>query len=125
MDSFAPLNGKGLRGLSSIASSHRLDGVGQISAVSVVFAANTRPGTDALRELAKKSGQFSLSYDPGAEPSGDTGWAELLINGLTFDCSGLVPGPANRLPERVQSFGLQLDQDFSASEAITIVPVRI
>ena len=88
----------------------------------MVFAANTRPGTDALRELANKSGQFSVSYDPGTEPSGDNGWAELLINGLTFDCSGLVPGPSNHLPERGQSFGLQLDQDFSGSEAITIVP---
>ena len=122
MDSFAPVNGQGLRGLSSIASSHRLNGMGQVSAVSVVFAANTRPSADALRELAKKSGQFSVSFDPGTESPGDGGWVELLTSGLTFDCSGLMPGPPDELPERVQSFGLQLDEDFSGSESVTIVP---
>ena len=108
--------------MSSIASSHRLNGAGPISAVSVVFAANTRPSADALRGLAKESGQFSVSFDPGLESPGDIGWVELLTSGLTFDCTGLAPGPGGKLPERVQTFGLQLDEDFSGSEAITIVP---
>ena len=108
--------------MSSIASSHRPSGMEQVSAVSVVFAANTRPSADALRELAKKSGQFSVSYDPGTESPGDGGWVELLTSGLTFDCTGLAPGPPEPLPERVQSFGLQLDVDFNGSEAVTIVP---
>jgi hypothetical protein len=90
--------------------------------VSVVFAANTRPGADALRELAKTSGQFSVSFDPGIESPGDRGWVELLTSGLTFDCTGLAPGPPGQMPERVQTFGLQLHQDFSGSEAVTIVP---
>ncbi|WP_137679159.1 hypothetical protein [Aurantiacibacter suaedae] len=49
-------------------------------------------------------------------------WAELLANGLTFDVTGLSPGPARVHPERYHLLGLAEAEDFSTSEAITITP---
>jgi len=122
MDALAPVNTEGQGGLSSIASSHSPSGYESISAVSVVFAANARPAADAVRELAKKSGQFAISFEPAAVSVEESGWVELLSNGMTFDCMGLAPGPPAALPERVHNFGVTPEMDFGQSQAITLVP---
>lgn len=122
MDTFTSVNSKGLEGLRAIAGMHGLGARGSVSAVSVVFAQHARPMAEAVRELAGKSGQFSVSLDPAADSPAESGWIELLANGLTFDCTGLAPGPAEPLAERRYSFGLPANFDFSGSEAVTIMP---
>ena len=75
-----------------------------------------------MRLLAKKTGQFAISFEPADDSPEDIGWVELLSNGLTFDCTGLAPGPSAALPERGHSFGLTPEMDFAGSQAITLVP---
>ena len=89
-------------------------------AVCLLFLADGRPDAPAIRALAKENGQFSISIDP--EDDGPTNWLELLANGLTFDVSGLSPGPAESVSTSGQRFGL--DRDFSAEglESIAITP---
>ncbi len=73
-------------------------------AASLLFAAGRRPEGAAIRELAERTGGFSVSFDPsdGAGSGGGASdssfgaesrvWLELLTNGLTFDLVGLRPG---------------------------------
>lgn len=99
-----------------------LDGL--MSAASLVFKSGTLPGREAVRTLAARDREFAVSLEP--ELSGDTdergNWLELVINGLTFDLSGLAPGATGELPEMRHTFGLPpeiRDQDL---QAITLVP---
>ena len=50
------------------------------------------------------------------------GWLEILASGLTFDLTGLEPGPALSAPEARHFFGLSRDADRFEFEAIAIFP---
>ena len=108
--------------LRAIASAEKLDLDENVSAVSLIFSAGARPDTSAIRALAASSGKFAVSYDPAELSGGDNGWIELLASGLTFDVTGLKPGPPQLQPERVHLYGLSEQPDFPACEAITITP---
>lgn len=108
--------------LRSIASAERLDHGENLSAVSLVFPKGERPGVEAVRTIAERTSNFVVSYDPSVSENGDTGWIELLANGLTFDVTGLVPGVSDYLPEQAHSYGLVNQSDFTGCEAITILP---
>ena len=95
----------------------------------MLFAPGARPGRDALRALADGVGGFSITFDPAAESgaSADAGeageaWLELLASGLTFDLTGLSPGPAAALPPARHAFGLAGDLAEQNLEAITLRP---
>ncbi|OYX65085.1 MAG: hypothetical protein B7Y88_10475 [Sphingomonadales bacterium 32-64-17] len=92
------------------------------SAVSLVFAPGARPDVSAIGALAARNGKFSVSFAPDEISSGENHWVELLANGLTFDVTGLKPGPARGQPERAHLFGLPEGPEFAACEAITITP---
>jgi len=73
----------------------------------------------AKEPLANRVGApFAISHDPGGEPE----WLELLASGLTFDLSGLVPGPGESPPPRVTSIGLDLDDRAENLTAIRLLP---
>lgn len=122
MDSFTSQSSSGMEGLSAIANFQGFGGTRQVAALSVVFAAGARPTAEAVRALAAKSGRFSISLDPGNDSLDENGWVELLINGLTFDCSGLAPGPGEAMPPRGHNFAIPSETDFSESQAIALVP---
>jgi len=73
--------------------------VGGEGILALVFAAERRPTLGSLAELIGQdhiNQHISLSNQAPAE----AGWAELLVQGLTFDCLGLAPGkPAPSPPE--------------------------
>lgn len=110
------------KGYRPIASAERLDNLGNISAVSLVFAAGERPDASAIRALALRSRAFSISSDPQADIPGEAGWVELLASGLTFDLTGLAPAAGDLLPEQAHRFGLGANDDFGDCEALTLVP---
>ena len=66
-------------------------------------------------------GQFAVTLESRVE-EGQVHWVELLANGLTFDLSGLAPGPAEPFVMGVHQFGL--DPGFTAAgcEALLLVP---
>lgn len=71
----------------------------------LIFAPGTRPDLAALAALAAQApadgfGHFTVSHQSPEQETATGGgaWAELLCNGLTFDCSGLTPGEGDELP---------------------------
>ena len=122
MSRFASEAGIGTEALRSIASAERLDHGENPSAVSLIFPKGERPGVEAVRTLAERTSSFVISYEPSTNENGDTGWIELLANGLTFDVTGLDPGHGNVLPVQAHSFGLVDQLDFTKCEALTIAP---
>jgi len=101
-------------------------------AVSLLFAAGRRPTASAVRNLSEKQGEFSISFDPGAEQAtagsgagdghGGQSWLELLASGLTFDLVGLAPGTPAPSPSLVHGFALPPELEPYGLEAITLRP---
>ncbi|MEN7536409.1 hypothetical protein [Aurantiacibacter flavus] len=92
------------------------------SAVSLIFDAGGRPDISAIATIAASNGNFSLNSNPPGISLGAKGWVELLVNGLTFDVTGLRPGPGDAQPEQKHLFGLTGTSDFAACETVTIRP---
>ena len=103
--------------------------------LAVLYAPGQRPSIDAVRLAGEASGAFALSFDPRAGVSGGgdhgltdhsqgdgTGWAELLITGLTFDVAGLAPGPAETMPSVAQRYGLADNLSVEGLEAVLVQP---
>lgn len=98
---------------------------GQAPRLCLVFAPGTRPSLAALAALADQDGEPVEPGEPGepgepaaaAEPAvgafavshrGPAGdWAELLCHGLTFDCTGLMPGADEPQPPAGMPVGLR------------------
>ncbi|MEO6151985.1 MAG: hypothetical protein ABIT09_03855 [Croceibacterium sp.] len=88
-----------------------------------MFAADSRPTAAALRALADSTNAFSVSLDPAGEVEGEgANWLELLVSGLTFDVSGLMPGPAAGPPPRKHVYGLPRVSELRGLEAVIIRP---
>lgn len=76
-------------------------------------------------------GGFSVVLDPLADDEDEQAdpqepdsmfWAELLLNGLSFDLTGLAPGPAEEEPSFAYGFGLPQGFPSAPLEAITLRP---
>ena len=106
----------------AIASAENLDLRKDRCAVSLIFAAGTRPRARAIAELAASSGKFAVSHDPRKVGEVEEGWVELIANGLTFDLTGLNPKPAQARPECAHLFGLAASDELAAGEPLTIMP---
>lgn len=74
--------------------------------MSLLFAAGTRPRADDLERLAATRLGDGLSFSISHRPPGNAGWVELLAQGLTFDCAGLVPGDPAPMPPAEQFYGI-------------------
>ncbi|WAT18248.1 hypothetical protein OZN62_01350 [Aurantiacibacter sp. MUD11] len=75
-----------------------------------------------MRALAQDDTRFSISLDTSEDDGEESGWLELLANGMTFDLVGLAPQPAIEVPETVHSFGIGPDRDITQYQALTITP---
>lgn len=90
----------------------------------IVFPETRRPDRRAIFDAVARSEQFLVSHDPGEpmERDGNTGaWLELLMDGLTFDCMGLQPGPPMQRAEPRHVFQIG-NRNFAACEAIALTP---
>lgn len=83
----------------------------------LLFAPDARPGIDGLRTLSQRGRAFSLSHE---DASG--GWAEILCDGLTFDCCGLAPAKAGEVQGGMQLIGLPRDFAASTLAQVTLAP---
>lgn len=85
-----------------------------------------RPRASDIVGHSLKQGQFAVTFeseaDAGGNGPGGRHWAELLANGLTFDLSGLAPGPGEALEKGAHFYGFEGPVDFSACEAMRLVP---
>jgi hypothetical protein len=107
----------------------------------LLFAAGERPTCAALQQFASRQNAVSLSYDASGsaplrriEPAPGTGetpveevveqgvLAELLRDGLTFDCTGLAPGRAREFPVVAHRFDLAAIPTAKRYEAVQLVP---
>jgi hypothetical protein len=100
-----------------------------------LFAPEERPGQDDLRTIVEGIEGLTISVDRAHpridRPAETTLWMELHRDGMTFDCSGLAPGPAVAMPvvsqwlgvpkskrlERLRCVGLSLGPHVRAGQA--------
>lgn len=116
----------GLRRLQTIALAHRPFGERLDNAVVLLFAAGKRPRASDIVGHSLKQGQFAVTFESGADGAdavaGGRQWAELLANGLTFDLSGLSPGPPESAEGGVHFYGYHQQPDLTECEALRLVP---
>lgn len=99
-----------LRGAANISQSQRA----HHAELHLLFAPGKRPDLSAVRAFAGRLPAVTVSHAPAPEDMshaemtwpGQLHWVELLRDGLTFDCSGLAPGPAAPLPSFAHRFDL-------------------
>ncbi|MEO5705700.1 MAG: hypothetical protein ABIT10_06105 [Alteraurantiacibacter sp.] len=96
----------------------------------LLFAAGQRPRVSDIVGHSLKQGQFAVTLESEVDGVGpDAGrsvggrhWAELLANGLTFDLSGLAPGPGEVPDEGAHFYGFEQSVDLASCEALRLVP---
>jgi hypothetical protein len=112
--------------LQAIALAHRPVGERLDNAVVLLFAAGKRPRASDVVRHSLKQGQFAVTFESEADGpdagSGGRQWAELLANGLTFDLSGLAPGPAESAEGGAHFYGYDQQPDLTGCEALRLVP---
>lgn len=86
----------------------------------LIFAPGSRPDLAALDAVARLDGgpkltNFAISH----RGTGEADWAELLADGLTFDCTGLAPGVGDPEPPIGPAVGLAA---CPAGEVISLAP---
>lgn len=74
--------------------------------MSLLFAAGMRPRADDLERLAATRLGEGLTFSISHRAETNAGWLELLAQGLTFDCSGLMPGDPAPMPPAGQFYGV-------------------
>lgn len=87
--------------------------------LSLQFAAGARPAVADVVRLAETAGErfgFGIAFRP---PDAE-GWIELLAHGLSFDCTGLAPGPPDAQAPHHQSFALPAALKRDRLETVTI-----
>lgn len=81
-----------------------------------------------VRAIAGRVPSVSISHDPAlddapqGEAPGQLLWLELLREGLTFDLSGLAPGPASPFPDIAHRFDLPALPTVEDCEAMVLRP---
>lgn len=109
--------------MQTIALADRPAGGKLDTAVALLLAAGHRPRVSDLVAHSLKQGQFAVTFEP--EPAGTTGerqWVELLANGLTFDLSGLAPGPPEPAEGAPHLYGFDQTPDLVRCEVMRLTP---
>ena len=90
----------------------------------MLFPLGKRPAAELLVDWAGRSGRFAVSHVPTVGDTGQPGvaWAELLLDGLTFDIDGLHPGIAVDTPEVVHHFDCAPGPDHVLFESLRLIP---
>lgn len=93
-----------------------------IAGLSLLFAAGERPSASHLEWLLASESHVSSRVRVTYRSEEAEGWLELLVNGLTFDLTGLSPSSPDGPPPMEHQFGLSLDVAKFDFEAITLAP---
>lgn len=96
----------------------------------LLFARGKRPDRLAVGAFAVGRQVISISHDPHADAASHAEtlkpsqkyWLELLRDGLTFDLSGLAPGPASAFPDIAHRFDLPALPSADDHEAMLLRP---
>jgi hypothetical protein len=102
----------------------------------LLFAKGKRPDRHEVKAFAGRLPAVSVSHDPVAGDAphsegrrqqegiwpGQLEWLELLRDGLTFDLSGLAPGPASAFPAFAHRFDLPAMPAPDDCEAMVLRP---
>jgi hypothetical protein len=96
----------------------------------LLFAPGKRPDGALIRAFADRLPLISISHDPRGDDDphveapwpGQLHWIELLRDGLTFDLSGLAPGPASPFPDLAHRFDLPALPAPADYETLTLRP---
>lgn len=77
-----------------------------------------------MRQAVASDPRLHVSHDPEAagEDARGCNWLELLIDGMTFDLTGLAPGRAVALPEISYRFDCADDFPLERHAAVSLVP---
>lgn len=114
------------KGAWSISQSQRaLD-----AELHLLFAPGKRPDRALIKAFADRQPMVAISHDPRIDEDpqaealwpGQLHWIELLRDGLTFDLSGLAPGPASPFPDLDHRFDLPALPAPADHEAVTLRP---
>lgn len=109
--------------MQTIALAHRPVGGKLDNAVALMFAAGERPRVSDLVAHSLKQGQFAVTFESeSGTATGERQWVELLANGLTFDLSGLAPGPAEAAEYASHFYGFENVVDLGRCEVLRLVP---
>jgi hypothetical protein len=84
---------------------------------ALLFDCAARPSSADLRDLATTRCRFGVTHRDA-----DAGHAELLRDGLTFDCLGLAPATGLRVDSTLQQVGLPAGFDAGAYALVTLGP---
>lgn len=114
------------KGAQAISQSQRADA----TQLHLLFAKGRRPDRAALKAFSARQQTVGLSHDPvrdgAAQPAtvwpGQQDWIELLRDGLTFDMSGLAPGPEADFPVITHRFDLAALPNAETHDAIALRP---
>ena len=114
------------RGAWTISQSQRADA----AELHLLFVGGKRPDRAAIRAFSNSQQTVAISHDPHPESvsheealwPGQQDWIELLSAGLTFDLSGLAPGPASDFPVAEHRFDLPEIPTPATYEALTLHP---
>jgi hypothetical protein len=101
----------------------------------LLFATGKRPDRHAVSAFAGRMPAVSVTHDPRSGTTADAAaaqgeavwpgqlaWVELLRDGLTFDLSGLAPGPASAFPAAAHRFDLPALPSPDEYEAMVLRP---
>lgn len=102
----------------------------QHAELHLLFARGKRPDRHAVNAFAGRLPAVSVSHDPASGIAADREavwpgqleWLELLRDGLTFDLSGLAPGPASVFPAVSHRFDLPALPSPDEYEAMVLRP---
>lgn len=108
----------------TISQSHRASD----AELHLLFAVGKRPDRLAVRACTGRLPSLSVSHDPVPDDAPDPEalwpaqlhWIELLRDGLTFDLSGLAPGPAASFPDLAHRFDLPTVPASGDCEAVAL-----
>lgn len=109
-----------------ISQSQRADS----AELHLLFARGKRPDGALIRAFVSGHQIIDISHDPHSQEAppadalwpGQQEWIELLRDGLTFDLSGLAPGPAGAFPQIAHRFDLPALPQPEAYETLTLRP---
>lgn len=93
--------------------------------LSLLFGRGCRPTLADIHGLAEgpaAGSDMPAGFALGHQPAAEEGWVELLVSGLSFDLSGLLPAEPARYPAQRHGFGFDGAELPGELEAVRIMP---
>ena len=113
----------GQRGAQEINRLQHRNGDWGAHAAGLLFPAGKRPTIAALRSWSEARSSFTISHvPPDTHQRDEICWAELLLDGMTFDIEGMAPGRALDPPAGEFHFDAPVDAHDPLAESLLLRP---